>query len=237
MTEFDHNAYDPPSGRLQALGLRHGTDKATHHGYCDFYEHHLPDTITRLLEIGIMDGASLRMWADYYPRALIDGMDIELRPTAVRDRPVNVAYWHRDATKINDLLDLPMYDVIIDDGSHMTADQLASLELLWTKLRPGGCYVIEDLHTSLIPSYVNSPISTLDYLLSDHDLPPGADEPIIWRNPDQPTESITAIIRKIEFDEDADLAAMSGYETGLRRDDAWATDAEHFAADLNTEVD
>jgi hypothetical protein len=36
-------------------------------------------------------------------------------------------------------------DLIIDDGSHTLADQVAGVRALWCSLRVGGVYVVEDL--------------------------------------------------------------------------------------------
>lgn len=41
-----------------------------------------------------------------------------------------------------------MFDIIIDDGSHKTSEQIKSFEILSKQLNKGGLYVIEDLHTS-----------------------------------------------------------------------------------------
>ena len=38
-------------------------------------------------------------------------------------------------------------DLIIDDGSHKLADQLAGTEALWDCLRVGGAYVVEDVQS------------------------------------------------------------------------------------------
>ena len=61
---------------LQQLGLAFGTDKATRHRYCDTYEQLLPRDVSELWELGILKGASLNMWAAYYPNAKIIGFDI-----------------------------------------------------------------------------------------------------------------------------------------------------------------
>ena len=37
------------------------------------------------------------------------------------------------------------FDVILDDGSHMSFHQQQTLVLLWDKLKPGGLFIIEDL--------------------------------------------------------------------------------------------
>lgn len=155
-----------PSGRLHALGLHHGTDKATFHGYLDFYEQHLPAEIDRLLEIGIMDGASLKMWRDYYPDAKIIGAEID--PRRCRTPIDGVEIVQVDATNPEDTPILGgvygPFDVIIDDGSHMTQDQQRSFDLLWPAVTPGGHYIIEDLHTSYMSNYVNSRQTTIEWL-------------------------------------------------------------------------
>lgn len=40
------------------------------------------------------------------------------------------------------------FDVVIDDGSHMNAHQIQSLDLLFDKVAPGGVYIVEDMHAS-----------------------------------------------------------------------------------------
>src|SRR5690349_11812103 len=40
------------------------------------------------------------------------------------------------------------FDIIIDDGGHTMRQQITSLIYLLPKVRSGGIYVIEDLHTS-----------------------------------------------------------------------------------------
>jgi len=150
--------------KLQQIGLKHNTDKAFFHKYLDFYEKHLPKPSFkgRLLEIGVMDGASLLMWREYYPDAEIVGVDIDSKSHLEID---HVVILQLDATVPEQMKDLGYFDVIIDDGSHMTKDQQASFEwLYYNQLTPGGIYVLEDLHTSLMPSYVNSKLTTLEYL-------------------------------------------------------------------------
>ena len=39
-----------------------------------------------------------------------------------------------------------MFDFIVDDGSHVDANQFSTLRNLYGRLRPGGLYVIEDIH-------------------------------------------------------------------------------------------
>lgn len=155
---------------LQTIGLKHNTDKAFFHKYLDFYEQHLPDRnfSGRLLEIGVMDGASLRMWREYYPNAQIIGIDIEDKAHLYNDDwkvPKTINILKIDGTDPKQLNELGNFDIIIDDGSHYTADQQKSFEhLFYKQLNPGGFYIVEDLHTSYRKEYVNSKLNTIEYL-------------------------------------------------------------------------
>jgi hypothetical protein len=57
-------------GILNDLGLKYGTDKSSSsHGYLDIYERHfcqMKDEPIRVLEIGIFNGSSLKMWEEYF---------------------------------------------------------------------------------------------------------------------------------------------------------------------------
>jgi hypothetical protein len=43
----------------------------------------------------------------------------------------------------------PVFDIIIDDGGHTVKQQRVSVETLWSSLKSGGYYIIEDLHTNI----------------------------------------------------------------------------------------
>jgi hypothetical protein len=64
---------------LDELAVRHGTDKSSRrHGFAEIYETYvrpLRDEPIAMLEIGVWKGASLRMWADYFPNGRIHGLD------------------------------------------------------------------------------------------------------------------------------------------------------------------
>lgn len=174
---------------LHDIGLKHGTDKATFHGFCDFYEKHLPDRdfSGRLLEIGVMGGASLRMWAEYYPHAEIVGIDIN--NVCHLDLPCGVSVVVGDATNHHVTKLLGEFDIIVDDGSHLTSDQQMSfLWLFYNQLSETGIYILEDLHTSLpgYPGYyVDSHVLPLEMLKRQ-----GVDMELFRRG----DESMTAVI-------------------------------------------
>jgi demethylmacrocin O-methyltransferase len=39
-------------------------------------------------------------------------------------------------------------DIVVDDGSHVNSHVITSFKTLFPLLRKGGCYVVEDIHTS-----------------------------------------------------------------------------------------
>lgn len=158
-------------GALNDIGLLYDADKSSRfHNYLDFYESVLPDRSFsgRLLEIGVMDGASMKMWRKYYPKAEIVGIDIfdkEHLYNAEWGVPKTVKLLQVNGTVEQPVRELGNFDIILDDGSHFTHDQQRSFELLYYKqLNKGGIYIIEDLWTSYIDFYQNSATNTLDYL-------------------------------------------------------------------------
>lgn len=185
---------------LQEIGMKYGTDKATHHKYCDFYEEHFPDRTFsgRLLEIGVMDGASLKMWAEYYPDASIVGVDIDDKRHLLPEMPSNVTIVTADATSHKQMQPLGKFDIIVDDGSHMASDQLMSFcWLYFNQLDADGLYVIEDLHTTLPDhpgSYRDTLISPMSFI--KHVLVRSTTEIQEYRRDPDEADSMTAIIWK-----------------------------------------
>lgn len=158
-------------GLLNDIGLKYDADKSSRfHNYLDFYQEQLPDQSFkgRLLEIGIMDGASMKMWREYYPKAEIVGLDIYNKEHLYNDDwgvPKSIKLLQVNATVEPFVRELGMFDVVIDDGSHFMHDQQRSFELLYYKqLNKGGVYIIEDLWTSHIDYYQNARLTTLEYL-------------------------------------------------------------------------
>lgn len=158
-------------GTLNDIGLKFDADKSSRfHHYLDFYQKHLPDRSFkgRLLEIGIMDGYSMKMWREYYPEAEIIGIDIFDKTHMYSDDwgvPKDVQMLQINGTVEKPVRALGMFDIILDDGSHFMHDQQRSFELLYYKqLNKGGVYIIEDLWTSHIDFYQNADITTIEYL-------------------------------------------------------------------------
>jgi Methyltransferase domain len=151
-----NGGHPEPQGELERYFDAHtegpGIWKWRH--YFPIYERHLQRFRGRdvhLVEIGVFSGGSLPMWRDYLgPRSRITGVDIEPACKAYEGDGIRVvigdqadpAFWRQFLT------DAPPVDVVIDDGSHRPADQIATLKAVLPSLRAGGVYICEDAHSS-----------------------------------------------------------------------------------------
>ena len=94
-------------------------------------------------------GASLRMWADYFPKSKVIGLDINdashLETDRIETFVVDQSKRHQLSAFLDAIGDLD-FDIVVDDGSHQAAHQQISLETIWPRLRPGGYYIVEDLN-------------------------------------------------------------------------------------------
>jgi SAM-dependent methyltransferase len=142
---------------LLDLGRLHGTDKVAH-GYLPIYERFLEPmrrTAGTVLEIGVFKGASLRMWRDYFPAATVIGLDISPDKAALAGERIAIeigncgdaGFLKRAAAKYRP------FDLVVDDGSHLWAHQQTAFDVLFDHVKPGGVYILEDLHTSYIQKY------------------------------------------------------------------------------------
>lgn len=127
-------------------------DKGTVHSYIDIYADLLEPfrhKACTFMEIGLARGLSLAMWREYLPLAHIVGVDtvISFDPEP-HLKHVGTTLVQGDATKPEFLkeLDGVNFDVVIDDGSHQTQDQIATFKLIKDRMNPGGLYIIEDVN-------------------------------------------------------------------------------------------
>lgn len=137
------------------------SDKAGHR--YTFYYHQLFKNLIQkkinFLEIGIFRGSSIRMWAKYFKKANIYGIDsceINTSGELLCNENIlrklneieNVKCFkcdQDDKKTIENIFQNKVFDIVVDDGSHFIPDQLISLGILFEKLKPGGIYVIEDI--------------------------------------------------------------------------------------------
>jgi trans-aconitate methyltransferase len=134
---------------IQELTKKYKTDKFSGermgHSYAQFYQDVLSSRTKkplRLLEIGVKDGESIRLWSELLPEAQIVGIDVQLKTTALINQRNNVVLIQADAYQS---LPLQPFDIIIDDGPHTFISQMKAIELYIPKMKPLGVFVIEDV--------------------------------------------------------------------------------------------
>lgn len=137
---------------LNKIGEYFGTDKQYLHNYYNrFYQKLLTPYQEKcdILEIGILDGASLKVWSNFFNSGNIHGIDINPLINEID----NVQTFIVNQSSQENLKEFSekgfQYDVIIDDGSHRMQDQQITIQILFNNLKSGGYFVIEDLQTSL----------------------------------------------------------------------------------------
>ena len=127
---------------------------------------HLRDKEFKMLEIGVLNGGSLEMWRNYFPKAKIVGIDINpnCRNHEQADKNIFVRIGDQSNEKfLQDLIDeFGEFDLILDDGSHHVDHVNRTFQYLYPKLKDGGIYFIEDTHAAYWPSHggsINAPES------------------------------------------------------------------------------
>lgn len=124
------------------------TDKIEPHGYFHSYLKLASELgpSARVLEIGVLDGESLKMWQALFPTGDVTGVDSN-------EESIWPEGTHKVISNQNDP-DLPdklegSFDLIIDDASHYGLATQQTFLLLFPLVNPGGYYVIEDWQIAL----------------------------------------------------------------------------------------
>lgn len=122
-------------------------DKGTAHTYIEEYERLLEPYRhnSTVLEIGIAYGHSMEMWCDYFINSRIIGVDITNHgiPEETRYKAI---FCDASSPEIIPYIKDYELDVVIDDGSHNSQDQINSFNLLKDYMSPNGLYIIEDIN-------------------------------------------------------------------------------------------
>lgn len=143
--------------KLQEIGLRTGTDKSRHTyknvSYLDIYHKHFEKNrlnVQVFVEIGILNGSSLKMWKEYFPNAMIYGIDIDPRCKSFEEDRIKILIGDQnDDDFLNKIKsEIKSIDILLDDGSHITNHQIKTFNYLHSLIKNGGFYAIEDLRNS-----------------------------------------------------------------------------------------
>lgn len=152
---------------MQLLDLYKNTnnfsDKERIHTYIsNFYNEKFKkfkDKKIKILEIGVLQGHSLKLWEQYFPNAQIFGVDIQnIIEHSFGDRVktiFNNAYSIDFIKKIEQ--DEGKFDIIIDDGPHTLETQLFFLTNYQSLLKDSNSIIIlEDVYSNAFQSLKNS---------------------------------------------------------------------------------
>jgi len=106
-----------------------------------------------ILEIGIQNGGSLEIWAKYFSNAInVVGVDINPRCNELVFDDPRIHFVLGDANDdktINRITKLSKrFEIIIDDGSHISDDIIKTFFRYFSLLEDDGIFIIEDLHAS-----------------------------------------------------------------------------------------
>lgn len=162
---------------LQSLVDNSRTDKNTCHSYLPVYEKLFESkrhTAKHVVEIGIAQGGSIKLWRDYFSKALIHGVDIydqSQLPADLIKLPDVICYTNADAysPEFLQMLYVPL-DIVIDDGPHTLRSQQAAINFYLPKLAPSGILVIEDIQSwEHVQTLVNSIPSSIRHTFEIHD--------------------------------------------------------------------
>lgn len=124
------------------------SDKIANGHWGRYLERVVPELDARaVLELGVLEGASLDLWADTWPDARVVGIDnaavlpLSSRWTAYSGDQADAALLGRISAEHGP------WDLVVDDAAHIGELSAASFLALWPHVAPGGCYVVEDWGT------------------------------------------------------------------------------------------
>ena len=133
---------------------KYDTDKVENH-YLDKYDPVFEPFLERelrLLELGIHRGGSLLLWRDYFPKAQIVGIDVQVGVNLLNEERISVFEGSQDdlafLSRVAAQTAPDGFDIIIDDASHVgKLTKAAFWHLFDNHLKSSGIYVIEDWGT------------------------------------------------------------------------------------------
>jgi len=129
--------------------IKHQTDKESRHNYCSSYYdqifYNLKDKKLTILEIGIKNGSSLVLWNEYFKNSIVYGIDNSDLICNRLDSYPRIKTIIQDAYRKELTYNLPLFDIIIDDGPHTLESQIKFINNYFKKLHKGGRLIIENI--------------------------------------------------------------------------------------------
>jgi hypothetical protein len=147
---------------LCLIGRKYDTDKSPQRVNVNINRHAYPYTLfydsifkeiknnkLNILEFGILEGASLLMWREYFSNSKIVGLDNDVNYlNKMRNEGFDVSFVDvKDENSISNTLNTldMMFDIIIEDTTHKTDDQIRIIKNSVKYLKPGGILIVEHI--------------------------------------------------------------------------------------------
>jgi predicted O-methyltransferase YrrM len=135
---------------LGELNKKFNTDKGGKHCYLQKYYQPtflpLRESTRKLLEIGVYEGASIKLWREFFINSEIYALEILQKRAGMFDGDDKVHLTIGSSMDQKSYQNIPEdLDIVIDDGSHKPEDQYNTFRIAYEYLRKGGVYVIEDV--------------------------------------------------------------------------------------------
>lgn len=143
-------APNPLRTHFESVNQGRGIWKWSH--YFDIYDRHFREFVGKevhVAEVGIYSGGSLDMWKNYFgPRCTVHGIDVEEACKSYEGDRTKIYigdqadrnFWKRFKEQV------PVVDILIDDGGHEPEQQIVTLEEMLPHLSGRGVYLCEDIH-------------------------------------------------------------------------------------------
>lgn len=140
--------------------------------YFDIYDSHFKRFRNKevvILEIGVFQGGSLKMWKDYFgDKAKIYAIDINPLCKQFETKDIKIFIGSQEDRNFLKFVkdQIPPLDILIDDGGHEMRQQIITFEEMYGHIKEDGIYLCEDLHTSYWEEYgggYKNPGSFIEY--------------------------------------------------------------------------
>ena len=134
------------------------TDKNTTHSYLGLYQELLfskKETAKNVLEVGIYNGGSIKLWNDFFVNANVYGLDIMNTNEVweeIKNKERIILYTSTDAYN-NDFFTSNFlnknikFDFMLDDGPHSFESMIQFIKLYSQLLTDDGILIIEDVQS------------------------------------------------------------------------------------------
>jgi hypothetical protein len=143
---------------LEKLVDNSRTDKNTLHSYLPLYQNLLinkKETAKNILEVGIYNGGSIKLWSDFFINANVYGLDILNINDIWEDIKNNekiILYtscnaYNNDFFITNFLNKNIKFDFMLDDGPHSLESMIQFIKLYSQIMTDDGILIIEDIQS------------------------------------------------------------------------------------------